>query len=145
MILGLGCDGEVGDKGKVVGGDERSGRADEVGLDELEWGFVVAVVECDQWEQARKGCGDAEGVAGAEGLEAVAEKARGEAAGPLVEIADDETRRFELGVAEDIFAEQKLGLAAALVQAGAEVHVEEVEKVGAEFDVGLQGAALFSA
>ncbi len=129
----------------MVGGDERGGRADEVGFDELEWGLVVAVIECDQGEQAGEGCGHAEGVAGAEGLKAAAKKACGEAAGPLVEIADDEAWSGELRVAEDFFAEENACLAAALVQTGAEVHVEEVQQVRAELDIGLQRATLFAA
>ena len=57
------------------------------------------------------------------------------------------TRRVcgELRVGEDLFAEQNAGLAAALVEAGAEVDVEDVQELWAELDVGLEGTALFAA
>lgn len=128
----------------MVAGDEREGRADEVRFEELEGWLVEAVVECEEREDAGVGGGNAHAVARLEGLEGGAEQARGEAAGPLVEVADEEAWWGEVFVAEDLFAEQEAGLPAALVEAGAEVNVEEVQCVLAEVDVGLEGAALFA-
>ena len=53
--------------------------------------------------------------------------------------------RGELRAGEDLFAEQHAGLAAALVEAGAKVDVEDVEELWAELDVGLERATLFAA
>ena len=74
----------------MVGGDERGGCAHEVRFDQLERRLVVAVVERDHGEQAGEGGRQAQRMARAEGVEGLAEQMRGEAAGPLVEVADDE-------------------------------------------------------
>ena len=128
----------------MVGGDERGGCAHEVGVEELQWGFVVAVVERHEWQQAGEGGRKPQSVAWTESVEGFAEQVCGEAAGPFVEVADDEARGCELRVGENFFAEEKAGLAAALVEAGAEVDVEDVQKLRAELDVGLKHAALFA-
>ena len=139
------ADGEVGDERKVVGGDERGGCAYELGFDQLKGRLVVTVVERDDGQKAGEGRRQAQGVTRAEGVEGFAQQMRGEAARPLVEVSDDEARRGELRIGEDLVTEQEAGLAAAFVEAGAEVHVENVEELRAELDVGAKRAALFAA
>ena len=129
----------------MIGGDERGGCAYKVRLEEHERRLVVAVVEGDHGEQAGEGSRNAQRMARAEGLEGVAKQMRGETAGPLVEIADHEARRGEVRAGEDLFTEQNAGLAATLVEAGAEVNVEDVQELAIVFDVGLQCATLFAA
>src|SRR5215472_5687267 len=143
--LRSGGEGEVGDEWKMVGGDERSGRAYEVGFEEFERRFVVAVIERDYWEQTGERSRNAQRVAWTEGLEGIAKQMRSEAAGPLVEIADDQARAGELRACEDLFAEEYAGLTAALVKSGAQMDIEDMQDLRADLDVSPERATLFAA
>src|SRR5206468_25200 len=84
-------------------------------------------------------------VAGTEGLEALAQEPGCEATGPLVEVADHEAGPFHIGTRENAAVDQQAALIAPLHVAGAEMHIEDVERgLIRHFDFSLEDAAPFA-
>src|SRR5438309_7432005 len=119
--------GEVGDQGQVVAGQQGSAAAVDGKIHQAQVVVVVDVVQVQQRQDAGIGAaasGEAFQVGAAK---FAAQQAGGEAERPLVEIAGDDARPAQAGAARDLIAHQARALGAALAQPGAQVDVEQVQ------------------
>ena len=110
----------------MVRRDQRLARARNLDAGDLDVAFVVNVVEMQEGQDARVSAFPLQVHAQVDRLQLLAQRRRGDAAAPLVEIAQHDLRRVDAAVLHD--RRQPLGLVAPLAKRGAEVHVEEMQR-----------------
>src|SRR4051812_5975936 len=119
---------ELGDQRQMVRCNERRAAAMDAEGFQRQRPVVVEVVEMEQRQNAGIGAGIARVCPRLDGLKLGAHQARSKTARPLVKVAKHDAGAGVLGAFQYSICEQLARLLTTLYEAGAEMHIEDVQK-----------------